>query len=132
MALYGAGTAGSAPATAIKFDSHQPRLQNAGPSPTILHGVTEANSQSFKAGCLVQLDSSGDVIIAATADKPIAGIALKDATSVTTGNIEIPILVPTPDQEWVVNVTNGSGVYEASNTTCKEGIAMISKSPMVL
>jgi hypothetical protein len=84
--------------------------------------VTEANSQSFKAGCLVKLDASGNVVVAAEGG-PIAGIAQKDATNVTSGNIEIPILVATPDQEWIMNVTNGSGVYEASNTTAVEGIA---------
>lgn len=123
MAFYGAGTAGSAPATAIAWDSHQPRIMNAGPAPTILHGVTETNSQSFKAGCPVYLDSSGNVLVAAAGDTPIAGIALKSATNVTSANIEIPVLVPTPDQEFIINVSDGSGLYEASNTTCAEGIA---------
>jgi len=120
MALFGAMTAGSAVTTATSWDPRQPQIVGVpGSVPSVLYGVLEANSQTFKAGCLVYI-TSGTVAVAAEGG-PIAGIALKDATNVTSGNVEIPILVAYPGTEWEINVSNGSGVVENSNTTAVVG-----------
>jgi len=120
MGVYGVGTAGSAPVTATSWDYQQPRIAgSSGRVPSIWHGVYEANSQTFKAGALVYVNSGTVKIV--PEGGPCAGIALRDATNVTTGNVEIPILVAEPGTEWLINVTNGAGVYEASNTTAVVG-----------
>jgi hypothetical protein len=117
------GVAGASVGTAISWDKNQPTISGNGQVPFIIHGCTDANTQTFKAGCPVSLDSSGNVIIAATADVPIAGIALVDGTNGSSSTTEIPILCGNADSEWLVQVSNGSGVYEAANKTCKEGVA---------
>ena len=84
--------------------------------PTIEYGHLEANSQTFKAGNFVYLNS-GAVTLSADGDVPVYGIALKDATNVTSGNIEIPIQVI--DTGDTVSITVASGdTPQASNTTC--------------
>jgi len=115
--FHGAGVAGSSVGTATDWHPQQPRLiYQFNAAPEIVHGFYEANSQSFKAGALVYLNS-GAVTAFPTGDVPLAGIAMKAATNVTTGNIEIPIMKAIPGSEWWINVTDGSGVFEAANTT---------------
>jgi hypothetical protein len=65
---------------------------------------TEANSQSFKAGDIVKFDSSEDLAIGATGDAAFLGLAMKDATNVTTGNATIPVQVFLPGAEVEANV----------------------------
>jgi len=84
--------------------------------PTIEYGHLEANSQTFKAGNFVYLNS-GAVTLSADGDVPVYGIALKDATNVTSGNIEIPIQVI--DTGDTVSITVASGdTPQPCNTTC--------------
>lgn len=81
--------------------------------PEIVSGLKEANSQSFKAGALVYV-SSGTVTVLAdggsgvgtqmNTDLHLCGIALKDATNVSSGNIEIPFIKIRPGdmfEAWV-------------------------------
>jgi len=120
MGVYGAATAGATAATATSWDVLQPHIIGTpGQVPEIIHGLYEANSQSFKAGSLVYLSSGA--VTAAAEGGPIMGIAMKDATNVTSGNIEIPVMVAPLGADWQINVANGSGVYEAANTTAVLG-----------
>lgn len=81
----------------------------------ILSNIKEANSQTFKRGEPVTFDGSGAIkavdaaalvnagtddsldisdhtsISAATVEEKIVGIALRDASNVTSGNLEIPV-----------------------------------------
>ena len=91
--------------------------------PQITDKHTETNSQSFKAGELVYFDASGGVLVAAAGTTPVAGVAMKDATNVTSGNIAIPVQLIRPDDEVLIQVEDGSGNLEAANTTCLPGIA---------
>jgi hypothetical protein len=104
--------------------SNDPRgpyiLPKNGGMPTVVYGILEADSQSFKAGHLVYL-ASGAATLYPGGDLPVYGIALKDATNVTSGNIEIPIQVITPEDIVVFTVANSSDVPEAATTTCAEG-----------
>jgi len=100
---------------AKSWDPLQPQIVS-GPR-EIIYDAYEANSQTFKAGALVYC-SSGAVTVAATGDVPVAGIAMKDATNVTTDNIEIPIMKITAENVVQIQVTDGSGTKEAANTTC--------------
>ena len=105
------------------FDPRNPRIEKAsGDAPTVVYGILEANSQSFKAGELVLL-SSNTVSIATTGDAPIFGIALKAGSNVTTGNIEIPVALIDPGDNLLMMVQDGSAAYEAANTTCVPGTA---------
>lgn len=88
--------------------------------PAIQYGILEANSQSFKAGHFVYLASAAATLYPG-GDLPLYGIAMKDATNVTSGNIEIPIAVITPDDLVAINVATSADVLEAANTTCAVG-----------
>ena len=104
------------------FDGGQPKIQPGPNVPQILHGNLEANSQSFKAGHFVYLNA-GAVTYYPGGDVPIAGIALKDATTVSSGNIEIPVQVIGPNDEVLVQVATASDVVEAADTTCVVNVA---------
>lgn len=103
------------------FDPRNPQIQSQGRVPQIVYGSDEANSQSFKAGQFVYFNA-GAVTVSADGDVPMAGIALKDATNVTSDNIEIPVQMLTPEDEVLIQVTTG-GTLEASDTTCTSGEA---------
>lgn len=104
------------------FDPRNPRIVPTKGVPQINSHYAEANSQSFKAGELVAF-SSGTVTASTTGDLPVAGIALADATNVTSGNATIPVMLLNPDDEIYIMVTDGSGNLEAANTTCVPGVA---------
>ena len=104
------------------WDSRNPQLQmHAGGSiPQIVYGNNEANSQSFKAGNLITLHASTG-LVTAIADSsgsasPIAGIAMEDATTVSSGNIEIPFMAITSETEVLIRVADNSEALEASDT----------------
>lgn len=102
------------------FDPRGPYiLPKNGSMPTILYGVNEANSQSFKAGQLVYNNSG--ITLYAGGDAPVLGIALKDATNVTSGNVEIPVMLIDPEDIVVFTVATSADVPEAANTTCAIG-----------
>jgi len=104
---------------AVSFDPRQPRV-NCGPT-KVISRYTEANSQTFKAGSLVKF-SSGKVAVAATGDSPVMGIALKDATNVTSGNVIIPVQIFEPNTEILIQVSS-AGTLEAADTSCVAGVA---------
>lgn len=105
------------------FDPRNPRVQaTSGKVPQILHGYLEANSQSFKAGQFVYVNS-GAVTVSADGDVPVMGIALADATNVSASNATIPVQVLGPDDEVLIQVCTSAGALEAANTTCKPGKA---------
>ena len=85
--------------------------------PAIVYGHLEANSQTFVVGNFVYLNS-GAVTLYPGGDLPLFGIAMKDATNVTSGNAVIPIQVITPDDVVSITVATSADVPEASNTTC--------------
>ncbi len=103
------------------FDPRGPQIwpQN-GSVPYIQYGILEANSQSFKAGHFVYLATAAATLYPG-GDLPLYGIALKDATNVTSGNIEIPIQVIVPGDLVAINVATSADVLEAANTTCAVG-----------
>ena len=88
--------------------------------PSIQYGILEANSQSFKAGHFVYLATAAATLYPG-GDVPLFGIAMKDATNVTSGNIEIPIMIITSDDEVAISVATSADVLEAANTTCAVG-----------
>jgi len=102
------------------FDPRGPIiLPKNGSIPTILYDIDEANSQSFKAGQLVY-NSSG-ITAYVGGDAPVLGIALKDATNVSSGNIEIPVMVIDPQDIVLLTTATSADVVEAANTTCAIG-----------
>jgi hypothetical protein len=106
------------------FDPRNPKLQaTSGKIPQILHGYTEAASQSFKAGQFVYIDASGYVTVSADGNVPVMGIALADGTNGSAGATTIPVQVIGPDDEVLIQVCTSAGVLEAANTTCKPGIS---------
>jgi hypothetical protein len=88
-----------------------------GEVPAITYGHLEANSQTFVKGNFVYLNS-GAVTLYPGGDLPLYGIAMRDATNVTSGNVEIPIQVITPDDVVSITVATSTDVPEAANTTC--------------
>jgi hypothetical protein len=93
-----------------------------GSVPYVQYGILEANSQSFKAGHFVYL-VSGAATLYPGGDLPLYGIALKDATTVSTGNIEIPIQVIVPGDLVSITVATSADVPQAANTTCVPGVS---------
>jgi hypothetical protein len=89
-----------------------------GGAPRIVYGLKEANSQSFKAGQLVYDAGSaagGQITACASDASAILGIAMKDATNVSSGNIEIPVALIEDGDEIFIKITNG-GTLTASTT----------------
>jgi len=105
-------------------NSNDPRMPYVVPQgdtiPRIWYGISEANSQSFKAGNFVYLDTAAATLYPG-GDHPLFGIALKDATNVSSGNIEIPIMQVTPDDVVSITVATSADVPEAADTTCAIG-----------
>ena len=105
------------------FDPRQPRIVPSGGRVTeITDAYLEANSQSFLAGELVYFNA-GAVTETAAGDKPIAGRALADATSVSSGNITIPVELINIDDDVYIQVAASGGAVEAADTTCVPGVA---------
>jgi len=103
------------------FDPRGPYLlPKSGSIPHIQYGILEADSQSFKAGHFVYLATAAATLYPG-GDLPLYGIAMKDATNVTSGNIEIPIMVISPEDLVAINVATSADVLEAANTTCAVG-----------
>ena len=67
---------------------------------TNIRHLSEAASQSFKSGDVVKLVSG--LVTIASVDSSIYGVALKDATTATTG--VIPVVVIDADQDWISTV----------------------------
>lgn len=88
--------------------------------------ITEANSQSFVGGQLV-VYSSG-VAAVATSGTTVLGIALADATNVTTGNIKIPVQRVELGQDYAIKCISTATVTSASAFTPfeKYGLAVAS------
>jgi hypothetical protein len=108
------------------FDPRNPQLQVGGTNvPQVISFYQEVDSQSFLAGEFVSFAAAvGDAVQAATTgDLPIAGIALADATNVTSGNATIPVQVIGPNDEVLIQVAANGGAVEPANTTCKPGVA---------
>jgi hypothetical protein len=68
-----------------------------GQAPRIIYGNYETNSLSFKKGEWVLCDGdaapgTANITGVVTSGTLVLGIAMKDATNVTTGNIEIPVM----------------------------------------
>jgi len=101
----------------VSNDPRNPRIVS-GPR-RLIYGALEADSQSFKAGQFIYL-VAGAVTAAAAGDTPIAGIAAKDATNVSSDNIEIPFYALTAANEIQIQVTT-TATLEAANTTCTPG-----------
>jgi hypothetical protein len=105
---------------AKSWDPLQPKIV-AGPI-EIIHGALEANSQTFKAGSPIYFNA-GAVTLAAVGDVPVGGIALADATNVTSDNAVIPVMKIGADNVLQIQVTDGAAAKEASDTTCVPGVA---------
>lgn len=85
-----------------------------------LVSILEANSQSFKAGQLVYdagSSANGAATVVASDGTSILGIAQKDATNVTSGNISIPVEVIKPGDRVAIQCydTSDAAVKDASN-----------------
>ena len=102
-------------------NSNDPRMPYIMPRgnevPALTYGILEGNSQSFVAGNFVYLSSAAAVLYGG-GDQTLFGIAAKDATNVSSGNIEIPIYAIGPDDVVSITVATSADVPEASNTTC--------------
>jgi len=68
----------------------------------------EANSQQFKVGELVVLDSSGDVTAIADDAVLLMGLSEAAGTNVSSGNIKIPISIIKPGYEVKLPVINNA------------------------
>jgi len=76
----------------------------------VAYGISEADSQSFKAGQLVY-NSSGAKLYPG-GDAPVLGIAMKDATNTSSGNIEIPIQIITPEDTVIFGIATSADVLQ--------------------
>ena len=90
-----------------------------GLAPRIIFGRYETNSSSFKAGQFVVDDGDAApgtacITVVGTSGTLVLGTAMKDATNVTTGNIEIPITEIQPGDELIMPTT-ASGTAKKSN-----------------
>ena len=106
---------------ATAWDPKQPRVVSADGGIPPIYKFTEANSMSFKAGSVVDF-TGGGVTAVADAETRLGGIAMKDATTVSTGNIEIPVQVwKTGDRVDMLCVTNASSDVEVAASSFSQG-----------
>lgn len=91
----------SYPQYAAKF------MRAADGGPPLIRSYREADSQSFSKGDFVYL-SSGYLTIAADDASRLLGMALEDATSVTTGHKYIDVMVFRPGDEWAIRTYSGT------------------------
>lgn len=108
-----------------EYFSQNPRimLPVGGKMPEIRYGMLEANSQSFKAGQLVFAAAGaagGQITVCPSDATRILGIAQKDATNVTSGNIEIPVMIIKPGDQLAIKVRNGA--TDTASNTLYEGL----------
>ena len=90
---------------------------------TNIRHIPEAATQSFKAGDVVYLVSG--LVTVAAADSSIYGVALKDATTATTG--VIPVVVIDDTQDWISTVGTTSAV---TNKGVAYGLTISTKGSM--
>ena len=104
-------------------DPRNPKVISHYGLPQISQTHLEANSQSFLAGEPVYLNSGAVTESAEGASRLIWGIALTDATDVSTGNAEIAVEIIGPNDELQINVSSDGTLanLEAADTTCVPG-----------
>ncbi len=84
--------------------THKPELL----SPDTGVPYLEANSQYFKAGDMVYLNSGAVTIVNTGDNVPIAGFALTDATNVSAANTQIRIMPVNCQDEYIMNLCSSS------------------------
>lgn len=110
--------------------TNNPKITSTGTDtlPVMIHELLEANSMSFKKGEFVY-SNAGAITNVASNGVVVLGIAQKDATNVTSGNIAIPVMIIKPEYEFKMRITNNGtdtlsstptegkayGLYVASN-----------------
>ena len=106
---------------AKSWDGLQPRLQPEGADIPEFMTLTEKAGQSFKAGCPLKLTTTaGTVEIVTAAACGFVGIALEDASGVTSAEIKVQIC--RPDTPIVARVSSG-GTLEVPSTAMITGVA---------
>jgi hypothetical protein len=102
-------------------DPRQPKIYRGGTQVSeFLYGAQlEAATMLFAIGHFVY-SNSGAITDAEDSTK-ILGLAGKAATNVSSGNIQIPVQVILPGDTLLIQVEDGSGTVEASDTTCVVG-----------
>ncbi len=101
---------------ATAWNAQQPYVSAKHGVPRIVYGNLEADSQTFKAGTPVYLNS-GAVTICTDGGGMFTGIAMKDATNVSSGNIEIPVKICDIEDTLICLVTNNGTAQDASDLT---------------
>jgi len=91
----------------------------------LIRSFLEADSQTFKAGQLVYLNSNGKYITAAASNATtVLGIAKKDATNVSTGHIYIPVEIIRPGDEIEIDVLLTATDADAAETQLLQNFAL--------
>lgn len=84
--------------------------------------AAEANSQTFYVGDLVYL-SSGAVTECGSDPSTILGIALRASTNVTSGNVQIPVLVLDSNTEFSMSLYHATAASATLSDKTKIGYA---------
>ena len=103
-------------------DYRRPKIYRGGTQvEEIFYGANlEANSMTFTTSHFVYANSGA--ITDAESDTKTLGLAAKAATEVTSGNIQIPVIVVLPGDVILIQVSSAnSDSPEASDTTCVIG-----------
>lgn len=105
-------------------DPRNPILVERYGMPQVSQTHLEANSQSFLAGEPVYLNAGAVTESAEGASRLIWGIALTDATNVTSSNAAIAVEMIGPDTEIQALVSSDGTLanIEAADTTCSPGV----------
>ena len=101
---------------ATSWNPKQPRLMPKNGSIPEIFMFPEAAAQSYKAGALVYLDATnGRVTACADGATLITGIAMKDATTVTSADAPVQIIQP-GDLLYITCYDESDGAEVAANT----------------
>ena len=87
--------------------------------PEMIHSLLEANSQTFKKGQLVYSNAGAITAVDSTsiAAAVVLGVAQKDATNVTSGNIAIPVQLIKPSDIVRMHISSSGTAALSSNCT---------------
>lgn len=108
----------------MAYYSNPQFLRSANQGGPLVRKYKEANSQTFKAGQPVYLNSSGDALTAVESDGVVLlGIAKSDATNVTSGHSLIPVEVIRPGDEYEIDVYTGGSVDAATTAMLGQNFA---------
>lgn len=104
-------------------DPRQPKIYRGGTQVTEMQygSNVEMDNGTFAIGNFVYSVADTNIITVSDSDTKILGLAGKASSAAATGALSIPVQLILPGDMLMIQVEDGSGNVEASDTTCVVG-----------